>query len=83
MNPFAALQVSDDEEEFTTTPSSNQPKPAKKSICLVTQLTNRESRQNKPRSNNLKMLQNSPLKTMLLLLLTELKKTLERKDTMK
>jgi hypothetical protein len=30
MNPFAALQVSDDEEEFTTTPSSNQPKPAKK-----------------------------------------------------
>lgn len=83
MNPFAALQVSDDEEEFTTTPSSNQPKPAKKSICLITQLTNRESRLNKPRSNNLKMLQNSQLKMNHLLSVIELKKILERKDIMK
>lgn len=82
MNRFAALQISDDEEEFTTTPSSNQQKPVKKSTFFVIQPINRESRPNKPRSKNQKMLQNNLLKNKWFSL-KELKKTQERKDIMR
>ena len=35
MNPFAALQVSDDEDTYTQTAVSNKDKLPKKSICVV------------------------------------------------
>jgi hypothetical protein len=49
MNPFSALQVSDDEEEFTAT-SNPQTKQPKKSTHRLTQHISSESRPRKPKS---------------------------------
>ena len=54
MNPFAALQVSDDEDTFVQNGNSNQPKPPKKSKCAFMQPTKRESRSRRPRSERLR-----------------------------
>lgn len=49
MNPFAALEISDDEEQFTKATGTEQ-KPPKKSTVSLTQPINRESRRKKLRS---------------------------------
>lgn len=58
MNPFAALQISDDEEEFTTT-SATQNKQPKKSKRSLMQPINRENRPRKPRSERQRTRPNS------------------------
>ena len=49
MNPFAALEISDDEDQFTKVAGTEQ-KPPKKSTVPITQPINRESKPKKPRS---------------------------------
>lgn len=65
MNPFAALQVSDDEDTFTQTAVSNKDKLPKKSTFAITQPIKRGSKQKMPRSEKLNLDLCQPIKTFL------------------
>jgi len=79
MNPFAALQVSDDEDTYTQTTVSNKDKLPKKSTLVIMQPIKKE--------NKLKMLK-SEKPNLVLLQLTKIflkkwKRTIETKDIMR
>lgn len=55
MNPFAALAISDDEDDKFTKTTGGEQKPPKKSKRVIMQPTNRGSRSRRPRSRRPKM----------------------------